>query len=134
MEDRLSPGGEDEPEYPKPRTSSQVVPSFLLPIEWGEKTVSRMRTRYHGGTRDQVWLPARDGDGRSRWLQKALCLIPEESAWQRLWEGLENKTDSGQHRMKLKGTTMLASHTKWIHHGWVWLQGSTGLGGSLHYF
>ena len=42
----------------------------------------------------QVWLPIRDRDGRSCPLLVALCLILEENAEQRLWEGLENKTDS----------------------------------------
>ena len=35
----------------------------------------------------QVWLSARDGDGRSHILAVALWLTPEESAWQRLWKG-----------------------------------------------
>ena len=41
-----------------------------------------------------VWLSVRDGDGRSHLLTEALCLIPKESAWQRLWEKLKNQTDS----------------------------------------
>ena len=41
----------------------------------------------------QVWLQTRDEDERSHLLAEALCLIPDETAEQRPWEGLERRTD-----------------------------------------
>ena len=41
----------------------------------------------------QVWLQTRDQDERSHLLAEALWLIPEESAEQRPWEGLERWAD-----------------------------------------
>ena len=83
----------------------------------------------------QVWLPARDGDKRSHLLLKALCLIPEENAEQRLWEGL-GKMDRlrASNRLKLEGTIYFTSHTSWILHDWVWLQGIPDLGARFLYF
>ena len=60
-----------------------------LLIEWDKEIIpeSNLRPRVEMDT--QVWLAARDGDGRSNPCGKRLCLIPEESAWQQLWVVLE---------------------------------------------
>ena len=60
-----------------------------LPFEWGSRGCppnANLRPRVVLET--QVWLPARDGDGKCCLLAEALWLTPEESAWQRLWRGL----------------------------------------------
>ena len=55
----------------------------------GEEAVLEYQFRPRVVLDIQVWLPVRDGDGRSHFLAEPLCLIPEESAGQRLWERLE---------------------------------------------
>ena len=59
-----------------------------LPIEWGSRGCPpnvNLRPRVVLDT--QVWLPARDGDGKCCLLAKALWLTTDGGAWQRLWRG-----------------------------------------------
>ena len=59
-----------------------------LPIEWSSRGCPpNVNLRPRVVLNAQVWLPARDGDKRSHSLLKALCLILEESARQRLKKG-----------------------------------------------
>ena len=97
----------DEPEYSKPRIRSQVVPSFVaLLIEWGMEAVPESNLRPRVVLDTWVWLPTRDGGGRSHPLLKTLCLIPEESAWQQLWKRSGDQLTPSTHGMKLEGTYM----------------------------
>ena len=86
--DRLVQEGRNEPEYPKPQISSQVAPS-LLSTHWMVyySLYPNINLRSQMVLDTQVWRPTRDGDGRSCPLLKALCLILEESAGQRLKKG-----------------------------------------------
>ena len=63
--DRLGQEGRNEPEYPKPRISSQVAPSLLFTIEWGNRGCPPNNPKPQVELDTQVWLSARDGDGRS---------------------------------------------------------------------
>ena len=84
---------------------NQNIPNPGLTLRWfhpphpyplnGVKGLSpnaNLRTRVVLNT--QVWQSTRVRDGRSHLLLKALCLIPEQSAGQRLWEGLGKRKDS----------------------------------------
>ena len=95
--DRPSKEGRDEPEYPKSRINSQVSPS-PLEVHWmgWRDCPQSINHRPQVVLDTQIWLPTRYGDGRSHFQAKALCLIPEESARQRLWEWLGKRTDSEQ--------------------------------------
>ena len=80
--------GRDEPEYPNPRLALRWPHPCSLPIEWGSwGCPSNVNLRLLVVLDTQVWLPARNGDGRSHLLLKALCLILEESAWQKFKKG-----------------------------------------------
>ena len=90
--DRPSQEGKDEPEYPKPRSSSQVTPSLGRPLWIGLGYCPRMWTLDHGGSSHQVWLPARGGDGRSHPLQMDLDQ-PQWRAQDKDTEGDPVRTD-----------------------------------------
>ena len=98
----------DDPEYSKPRGNSQVAlpPLFSHWMVW--RGFSRMSTFDHG----RYWTPGLVVDKGRRWekspLSEALCLIPEESVGQSLWEGLENQTDF-RHRQDENGGIMQGS-------------------------
>ena len=74
-----------------------------LPIEWDSRcSPPNVNLRPRVVLDTQVWLPARDGDGRSHSRVETFRLIPEGSAEQRLWKRLENETDLGVSRLKLE--------------------------------
>ena len=63
--DRLGQEGRDEPEYPNPGVALRWPHPCSLPIEWSSRGCPpnvNLRPRVVLDT--QVWLPARDGDGK----------------------------------------------------------------------
>ena len=80
---------------PNPRVTLRRPILRSSTIEWGVEAVPRMLTFYNRW----YWTP-RSGCPHSwrRWsshlLAEALCLISEKSAGQKLWEELENQTNS----------------------------------------
>ena len=73
---------------PNPGWALRWPHSCSLPIEWGSRGCPpnvNLRPRVVLDT--QVWLPARDGNGKCHLLAVALWLTPEESAGQSLWRG-----------------------------------------------
>ena len=82
--------GRDEPEFSKPGLALRWPHPCFLPIEWGSRGCPpnvNLRPRVVLDT--QVWLPARNGDGRSHLLLKALCFVLEFERKTKTLEGKE---------------------------------------------
>ena len=91
--------GEMNQNTPNPGVALRWPHPCYLPIEWGSKGCPLNVNLRPGVVLDiQVWLPARDGDGKCRLLAEALWLTPEESAWQRLWRRQRHHNQIGKTR------------------------------------
>ena len=77
------------------------------PIEWGKEAVPWIEPSTTGGTRHPYLTVGKGRRWRNNLYGRRLCLIPEESTWQQLWEGLE--------------TDWLQVHTGWNQKDQTWL-------------
>ena len=112
--------GRDEPDYPKPRINSQVAPSLLSTIEWGSRgSPPNVNLLPRVVLDTQVWLPAKDGDGRSHSYVEGIML---NSRGERMTKTLEvteaEQLTPGIVRVgETRGKSWDTHHTTWILHG-----------------
>ena len=84
---------------PNPRLALRLPILARYPLNWVKRLSPNVNLRPRMVLDTQVLLPTRNGDGRSNFLADELCLIPEESAGQSLWERQRNTTDSEHHQV-----------------------------------
>ena len=111
--DRLGQEGRDEPEFLKPRISSQVIPSLLSTYWIRVVEAVSLTTLNHGGTGQQVWLPVRDGDGRS-WHPSSGIMI--NSRGERRTKALERTEDIQQTPSKIRSEKPESTDTVTTNH------------------
>ena len=105
--DRPSQERRDEPEYPKPPDELSGDPILALyPLNGVKRLSPNIDPRPRVVLDTQIWLPSRNGDERSHLLTEELCLIPEESTRQMLWEEFESVQTSGTSRSETRGNIL----------------------------
>ena len=85
-----------------------MAPSTALYPSNGVKSTSlNVSLRPRVALNTQVWIPVKNGIGRSHLLTKALFLVPEESAGQRLWERQDRWADIRKISSKTRGNYLI---------------------------
>ena len=117
---------------------NQNIPNPGLTLRWphssssthwmGWRSCHQISTFDMSGTGHWVWMTARDVDEKTT-LTEVICLIPEESAAQRLKEGLESEQTSGAIRSEARGNRQDEFANPFLMHH-LWLDGHDS-GGSL---